>query len=168
MKKEQIISQDENNLKVHRRVASDGQSDLLEYKPTTSLQAEDYQANSPHIDEGNTNAVANELQGKEIGLNNKEAMETHALTGIANYRSTSPKLTSLEDEERFMRDLGWDPEDPVPELTEEEIESIKLVPQIHIQKKQFSLDDGMIKKWQNERQRLSLLAELDRDSILAT
>jgi hypothetical protein len=30
-----------------------------------------------------------------------------------------------EDEERFLRDLGWHPEEDVPELTEEEIQEFK-------------------------------------------
>lgn len=66
----------------------------------------------------------------------------------------SPKLVSVEDEERFLRDLGWVPEEEhhVPELTEEEIMEVKsfMSNKIGKHKPAISLDVS-IGKWQNDK-----------------
>ena len=88
------------------------------------------------------------------GKDNKESFDMDS-TSNSSSRSTSPKLLSPEDEEKFLRDLGWVPEeeDHVPELTEEEIfeESNKLRQwrnQMNNQKR-LSLEVS-IKKWQDD------------------
>jgi len=70
-------------------------------------------------------------------------------------KDSSPKLLSVEDEERFLRDLGWVPEEEahVPELTEEEKLEVKNVLQSKaagMNKAKQSLDNA-IKRWQQEK-----------------
>lgn len=61
---------------------------------------------------------------------------------------------SEEDEERFLRDLGWLPEEEshVPELTDEEILQVKnrLGGMEHRQSTKLALDIS-VKKWQNDK-----------------
>jgi len=81
-----------------------------------------------------------------------EAADTQETRGRKN---SSPKLLSVEDEERFLRDLGWVPEEEahVPELTEEEKLEVKNVLQSKAagkNKAKQSLDNA-IKRWQQEK-----------------
>jgi len=91
--------------------------------------------------------------------------DPHTLHSPTMERAPEPKLLSLEDEERFLRNLGWVPEEEahVPELTEEEIreEALKLKAwmQQHLAQKKRSLSLGLdvsIKKWQDDRERASM------------
>jgi len=105
-------------------VYSDGQSGLLALQTRTSPPPLVTPGEDPHPNYYVEESVGVDDEAKDLYVNNKESLETNTHNSSnGSSRSTSPKLLSLEDEERFLRDLGWVPEeeDHVPELTEEEI-----------------------------------------------
>jgi len=154
-KKEVSIGSQEDNVAMksqsilHRRVCSD-QSEMLSSDSSTLVLVAPGEDCRPELREALNSINSSKKEGTEELINGDGAHH------IAIDRSISPKL-NLEDEEKFLRNLGWLPEeeDHVPELTEEEIleESNKLknwMNQMTNQKKRFSLGVSCIKKWQND------------------
>jgi hypothetical protein len=151
------IAADRDKLQTTSSAVSETEKGLQE--PATDLSSEDHHHNS--------NSGTSLLNGFSNHHNQPTSQSSVAETNLpTNLREVdeaednrtrldSPKLLSLEDEERFLRDLGWVPEEEahVPELTEEEkLEVKKMLQQKAAEKNktQQSLDNA-IRRWQQEK-----------------
>lgn len=159
--------QDESTITQHRRVASDewvhptsnpllvnpGEDDESPHTPIpTTIITTTTEERTPSGSSSNAN-----IEPRINGFTMQDQDSKHVNSNPIRSRSVSPKLLSLEDEEKFLRNLGWAPEEEVhvPELSEEEIvewEAKKLFWMSQMtQRKRLSLD-VCIRKWQNDRE----------------
>jgi len=98
---------------------------------------------------------------EELGQNHQNHSRSRSLgslpiEGFSITKSSSPLVSSEEDEERFLRNLGWVPEEEahVPELSEEEILQFKshvLPSKRRACPDRKHLDMSSIRKWQHNR-----------------
>jgi len=163
----------EDTSKQHRRVGSVGNVATDDHSQSVNHPSPSVEESAPAERPAGVNANGHGESYTEVNtlavsvqtqplVNIAETLSQLSLrtNGNINTRSSSPKLAvSLEDEERFLRDLGWLPEEEahVPELTEEEIQESALKLQRWMaqfassHKKRLNLDVLSIKKWQSEQ-----------------
>lgn len=158
----------EDGTKQHRRVGSEDNSHIrrqsfpsIEESGVADTLASNLNSDDKNNVEVNTPASLESIPTPSV-VNVAETLSQLSLhtNGNLAIRSSSPKLdVSVEDEERFLRDLGWLPEEEahVPELTEEEIQESALQLKRWMadfassHKKRITLDVLSIKKWQSDQ-----------------
>jgi len=93
-------------------------------KDITANTTTNFNSSSNTIAISNTSSNANH-QGQ--GQGNTHTAITLTTTAAGTSSSNTTTAFSEEEEEKFLRDLGWTPEDilPVPEITDEEILEVK-------------------------------------------
>jgi len=119
---------------------------VMESNGSTANQVENGQ--NQIVQNSTTDSQPNQYQQKIIG--DKTTQQNSNITSVRETRSSS---FSKEDEEQFLRKLGWRPEEEekIPLLTQEEIVQVRHFEKGLLKEKNKISLDLSIKKWQHEK-----------------